>query len=344
MHKIPTPLTYFYQKEHRKCHFIHDKYWKSDTARRITQDETYIGTLCRLTTVKPSYKSNKKIEKKKTDWLKFKDSHPKIIDLETWEKVQEVNKSHTFVRGHPKQILPLQGLLYCKDCGRRMKIAYNNSRGPNNTRRYHRENYNCGSYVSYGRASCTSHHIKVKDLSAFVLKDIKRKAKKIKRNPTTFKGECIKIAEENYNSTINDTDKKIQDFTKRQLEVEKIVKKIYEDKINNQYTEEEANSMLSSYFKEEKMIKKILVEITSYSKTLKYAITSIDDLINRFLTYANSSELTKDMCKNLIEYVTIDKYNPNIPLEKRKIKIYYKFLTPKLENKLSLFGRYDVEL
>lgn len=59
----------------------------------------------------------------------------------------------------------LSGLMYCADCGNKMRLNYNNTTNGSkkNPRRYFRHNYTCGSYSRSGKLACSSHYIKLKD-------------------------------------------------------------------------------------------------------------------------------------------------------------------------------------
>lgn len=59
----------------------------------------------------------------------------------------------------------------------------------------------------------------------------------------------------------------------------------------------------------------------------------IDAFIRRMRSYAGAEVLTRQMCFDLIEYVTVDK-NTGDRSKPRKIHIYYKFLDKALSNNM----------
>lgn len=77
---------------------------------------------------------------------------PAIVDEELWERVQRVkeqNKNHN--KRNTKEIYPLQSLLYCDECGRRMAVHRKDNKHSPPTR-----SYRCKSHIRYAglRDSC----------------------------------------------------------------------------------------------------------------------------------------------------------------------------------------------
>ena len=57
------------------------------------------------------------------------------------------------------------------------------------------------------------------------------------------------------------------------------------------------------------------------------------EFIRRLRKYSNAEELTREMCLELIEYVTVDENNKSDKDHPREIHIYYKLLDTKLNDK-----------
>ena len=52
----------------------------------------------------------------------------------------------------------------------------------------------------------------------------------------------------------------------------------------------------------------------------------VDEFIKRLKTYMNVPELTREMCMELIEFVTVDECPGRYSKEPREIHIYYKLI------------------
>ena len=73
-------------------------------------------------TRKKSYKSKKMLYLPPEEWKVFPDTHPAIIDRETWERVQELRKHKRRPTKAGKRGL-FSGLAYCADCMSKLYFA-----------------------------------------------------------------------------------------------------------------------------------------------------------------------------------------------------------------------------
>ena len=72
------------------------------------------------------------------------------------------------------------------------------------------------------------------------------------------------------------------------------------------------------------------VKLSKMSKNEK----DVDEFILRLKKYFDVETLTREMCLELIEYITVDAYQDYKP---REIQIYYKFITEPLKDSRSLY-------
>ena len=93
--------------------------WNGGTVKNILSKPEYMGHTVNFRTRKESYKSKKFKYNPKEDWKIFENTHPAIIDVETFETVQKLlgTPRRADKLGEPN---PLTGLLFCADCGRKL--------------------------------------------------------------------------------------------------------------------------------------------------------------------------------------------------------------------------------
>ena len=122
------------------------------------------------------YENHKQVDKSKEEWIKVENTYPPIIDMDTWELTQEIDKMHSHPRYNSLNEISLFGvLLYYMDCGFALR---------HNTERHKRKNgpvafyesYTCGNYTRSGCTACSTHRIYLKPLLEVVLDDIRKKA------------------------------------------------------------------------------------------------------------------------------------------------------------------------
>lgn len=95
--------------------------------------------------------------------------HDAIIDMETWEKVQVINKqrSKKQQRRYSTEAL-LTGILKCPACGSAMTISRTTNTLKDGTKKVE-EYYACGAWKSKGTAVCNSNTIKINKADEYVL-------------------------------------------------------------------------------------------------------------------------------------------------------------------------------
>ena len=155
--------------------------WATATLIQILKKEEYMGWTVLNKTATESYKSKKREATPQENRLIFKDTHPAIVDEETWNVVQrlrETKRVRERIGGEPN---PLTGVLYCADCGQKMYHKQGSTGRPDQP---HHE-YVCSSYRHYSR-SCTCHYIRVSVVESLVLEAIRRVSGYVRENEAEF--------------------------------------------------------------------------------------------------------------------------------------------------------------
>ena len=109
---------------------------------------------------------------------------------------------------------------------------------------------------------------------------------------------------------------------------------MYEDKYLGKITETSCGVLLGKYETELKALQEEQAKLTARLDTEKQNAEDVDKFIERVKKYADVQKLTREMCLELIEYITLDAYIEGQP---REIYIYYKLLDEPLKDKRSLF-------
>lgn len=130
--------------------------------------------------------------------------------------------------------------------------------------------------------------------------------------------------------------KKIKQAEKRLMELEKLIRSVYEDKVMGRVAEDMALSLLDDYQKEKEKLSSELNDLRNKLESQKQDSDDVDDFIRCLKMFAGAEVLTREMALQLIEYVTIDE-NPHSRkrVNKREIHIYYKIIDNGLNNPLN---------
>ena len=129
-------------------------------------------------------------------------------------------------------VAALSGLMFCADCGEKMRIGWNNTRHQRGVpREYYRHNFNCGRYNRNGKLACHSHYIKMKDIYALVLADIRSMAALVLENEEAARQQSLSKKEQINMRQTEEEQKQLHNGKYRLAELETLIPSIYEDKV-----------------------------------------------------------------------------------------------------------------
>ncbi len=334
--KILTPSDYLYAKQGKPNPRKTTHLWCAERVRKMLQNPTYLGHLVQMRTTTVSHKNHKLIKRNEEDMVVIKNTHEPLVSQEMWDKCREMDNSVSQgKRDKHGEIMPLSGLMYCADCGEKMRLGWNNTTtgSKKKPRKYLRHNYQCGAYSRYGKFYCTSHHIKMKDINAIVLTDIRMIATLVVEDEEKARQQFLAQKEQINSHQIEMEQKRLRDGKYRLEELRKLIPSIYEDKVLGKIPEDVCVNLLEKYQAEQKELSEELSELEAKLSAVKQDKDDVEEFIRRLKKYTDVQELTREMSLELIEYVTIDEYSADRP---RDIHIYYKLLDKPLLNKLRL--------
>lgn len=334
--KILTPSDYLYSKQGKPNPRKTTHLWCAERVRKMLQNPTYLGHLVQMRTTTVSHKNHKLIKRDEEDMVVIKNTHEPLVSQEMWDKCREMDNSVSQgKRDKHGEIMPLSGLMYCADCGEKMRLGWNNTTtgSKKKPRKYLRHNYQCGAYSRYGKFYCTSHHIKMKDINDIVLADIRMMSTLVVEDEEKARQQFLAQKEQINSHQMEMEQKRLRDGKYRLEELRKLIPSIYEDKVLGKIPEDVCVNLLEKYQAEQKELSEDVSKLEAKLSAVKQDKDDVEEFIRRLKKYTDVQELTREMSLELIEYVTIDEYSADRP---RDIHIYYKLLDKPLLNKLRL--------
>ncbi len=331
--KVMIPSDYLYAKLGKPNPRRTSHLWCSERIRAIVQNPIYLGNLYQLRTTTVSYKNHKVVKRDEEDWVVIPNTHEPLVSQEMWDKCREIEASVSQGKKTKKGItMPLSGLMYCADCGEKMRLGTNNTTNGSKKlpRKYIRHNYQCGAYSRFGKFHCTSHYIKMKDIDALILNDIRAKASLIVEDEDFARQQFLSKKELLSSRQTAEEQKRLHEGRFRLNELETLIPSIYEDKVLGKIPEDVCVKLLEKYQADQKTLSAEISQLETKLNAVKQDEHDVDEFIKRLKKYTEVQELTREMCLELIEYITIDAYQDEKP---RDIHIYYKLLEKPLENK-----------
>ena len=292
------------------------KIWDCTQVRRILQNPVYIGTVVQNKTRKISYKSKKKINTPKDEYLYMENHHQPIIDLETWDIVQKIfeNKEEQRISENDELLKPF---LYCAHCHNHLSIAHR--------KRHYKSGDKIDTYIICSTAnSVKSNRICFRQYNTYhiveekVLDNIRET---IKHYFETFDDDKAFEVLLNNQKGREELDNKIKKNDAELANINEKIQILYNDRLNR-LIEESDFILFSEGLKVQREkalnIKKELEEELAVFN-MQEVKTKIKDTIKETMKQlAQGAEFTKEVLTQLVKRIEIDK--------DKNINIQYNFL------------------
>jgi len=238
-----------------------------------------------------------------SEHIVIKDAHEPIIDEETFNLAQDILKLKAHKDSHVQtHIHLLSGLLYCPRCNARYKFQRQAGLSDEMVAV-------CATYTRHGRKYCERRAIKESVLERAVKDDLIRLSKE--------KVDTEKILDiKNFNnlkqSKSTSENAKIE-WERRLLDIDRIIKQAYEDKVLGIIDGDEFNNMISGFREEKEQLKRKL-EFFKDEKREEKKEGRMKEIIQNIIDFEH---IDKGVIMSLINKIEI--------IDSENIKIYYRF-------------------
>ena len=289
--------------------------WCSATVADILSKQEYCGDTVNFRSTTKSFKNKKKIERPPEEWQIFKDTHPAIIDRETFALVQELRKH----RRRPTKsgiVSPFSGLLYCADCGEKLYYSVTNN--------YKREQayFFCSSYRKNSEV-CSAHYIREKVVEQIVLESMQRILLNVQAFEKEFARKQMDCYTEDKKKQLAAKHRELSKAKKRIAEIDTLIQKIYEDNASGKLSDERYATLSLSYEEEQKTLKAAVPEMQSFLETETDKTESLQRFIQKVKQITELKALTPELIHEFVDKIVV--YAPRYLDGKRVqlLDIYY---------------------
>jgi len=294
--------------------------WSATTVIVILKKEDYMGWKVLNKTAKESYKSKKR-QATPENKLIFKDSHPAIIDEETWNVVQRLRGTKRRVYKLSGEPNPLTGVLYCADCGEKM---YHKQGATGRVNKPHNE-YVCTSYRHYAKV-CTCHYIRVEVVEKLILEAIRRTSQYARENEADFMKRVREEADLQQEAAVKESRRKLTKSKRRREELSGLIKKLYEAYAADKIPEKHFSDLLKDYDTEQTTldgeIEKLQAVIDRYN-TDSVRADKFMELVKRHTEF---TEFSAALLNEFIEKVIVHEADKSSGRREQKIDIYLNYI------------------
>ena len=291
--------------------------WGHTTVKKILTLQEYCGDVINFKSYSKSYKMKKRIENPEENRAIFLNVHEAIIDRQTWEKVQALQKGTR--RKKPtvtQEPSVFSGLLKCPECGGNLNFHFNQN---NHDIKF----FSCQNHNSGYRKCSKTHYIRLDFLEQVVLYEVKRLACFASEYENDFIkamiGRSAKVAE----NTALRKQRELDALTARDRELDMLFERLYEDNVAGKIDDARFAKMSKRYEQEQgenaKKIKALRLELKKdESKRM-----DIDDFLETVRRYTDATTIAKRMVAELIDHIEVYHAEKQDGVTNQRVVIYY---------------------
>ena len=291
--------------------------WGHTTVKKILTLQEYCGDVINFKSYSKSYKMKKRIENPEENRAIFLNVHEAIIDRQTWEKVQALQKGTR--RKKPtvtQEPSVFSGLLKCPECGGNLNFHFNQN---NHDIKF----FSCQNHNSGYRKCSKTHYIRLDFLEQVVLYEVKRLACFASEYENDFIkaiiGRSAKVAE----NTALRKQRELDALTARDRELDMLFERLYEDNVAGKIDDARFAKMSKRYEQEQgenaKKIKALRLELKKdESKRM-----DIDDFLETVRRYTDVATITKRMVAELIDHIEVYHAEKQDGVTNQRVVIHY---------------------
>lgn len=318
--QVLTPTAYKLEKGLTKRDKITaDPYrWESPLVVKILERMEYTGCTVNFKTRKKSYKSKKTLMLPLEERKIFQDTHPAIIDRETWERVQKLRKNKRRRTKTGKQSM-FSRLVYCADCG--AKLHYCTTASFEDRQNHFR----CSNYKS-NTGSCSAHFIREVVLSDIVLEHLRQTVWYVQTHEAKFiQAVMDKSVADQKRETAQKRRELAQD-ERRIAELDLLFQRIYEDNIKGKLSDDRFSKLSKSYEDEQRTLSEKVQQLhTELDKEQAQAI-NVAQFISLVKKYNEIDTLTPTIVNEFIERIEVHAPDKSSGHRTQQIDIVYNFI------------------
>lgn len=289
--------------------------WVADTVSNILDKQEYCGDTVNFRTTSKSFKLKKRLERPQDEWQIFENTHPAIVDRETFALVQELRKH----RRRPTKsgiVSMFSGLLYCADCGEKLYYSVTNN--------YKREQayFFCSSYRKNSDI-CSAHYIREKVIEKLVLESMQRVLWYVQSYEKLFAQKQLENFGEQKKKELTEKRRELEKAKRRIREIDTVIQKLYEDNAMGKVSDDRFATMSMSLETEQEELKTKVPELETELENAKIATEGLQRFIEKAKKVTQLTELTPELVHEFIQKIVVGKPEYKDGKRYQSVEIHY---------------------
>ena len=289
--------------------------WHSSTIVNILERMEYIGATVNFKTYTNSIWDKKQRDNPEENRKVFENTHPAIISLDVFDKVQEIRQQRHRRTATGKSSM-FSGLVFCADC--KQKLYYS-------TTSYFekRQDFFVCSTHRANKDKCSGHYIRAVVLEDVVWKHMREVISIVTRYEAYFRAEMEQKLRLQSEETIRIHRKRLAQAEKRVGELDRLFVKIYEDNANSKLSDERFAMMSKTYEDEQTELKAEVKSLQQEIEVQERQIENLEQFIQRVRSHIDLTELTPYALRELVKAVYVEAPDKSSGKRRQKVHIEY---------------------
>lgn len=271
--------------------------WVADTISTMLEKKEYLGHTVNFKTYKQSYKSKKKLHNPEEKQLIFENTHEAIVDVDTWERVQELRKNKRRPTRTGKTNM-FSGIAYCADCGQKLYYC---------TSKYFesRQDHFVCSTSRKGKKECSTHFIRATILEQGVLAHLKYVIGTVASYENQFRKVLGAKQKAEVKKELSAKKKLLSKSESRIQELDLLFQRIYEDNVSKKISDERFEMLSENYEKEQAELKQIIEKLSTEISETEEQSDNVERFISKVHKYFDLQELTPSVLNDMVKRVYV---------------------------------------
>ena len=296
--RILTPTAYYNSISRKTRNKVIEPYrWSSNSVDHILSNMQYTGCTVNFKSSTVSFKVHKTVYHPEDNWVIIPNTQEAIIDMDTWECVQEIKK-HRRRNTATGRTSIFSGLLYCGDCGSKLYFCAAKSV------KEHQEFYRCSAYKE-NRGSCTIHFIRNVVLERMVLKLIREAAEYITEYEPVFLYLYGKQHQLNKANNLKAAKQELEKNKKRIVALDKLIEAAFEKNVLGTLRDDLFELMTANYEKEQKELIQAVAEAEQQLTNAEQDNVDLRAFLSIIRKCTDLKELTPELVNRLITRIEV---------------------------------------
>ena len=289
--------------------------WCSHTVAEILDRQEYVGDTVNFRTYRQSFKLKKQLDRPQEEWKVFPNTHPAIINRETFALVQNL-RQHRRRPTRTGAVSMFSGLLYCADCGSKLGYSATNN--------YKREQayFFCSGYRK-NTDLCSAHYIREKVVAQLVLEGLQRLLWYVQVYEERFAQEQMERFGLQEKRELTAKRRELDKAKQRVSEIDQLIQKSYEDMSKGLLSEERFATLSLSLEAEQKQLKMAIPEMEATLDATTDKAADLQRFIERARQVTQLTELTPEIVHEFIDKIVVSKPEKIDGKRHQRVDIYY---------------------